>query len=74
MRYGSMNIVEPKRKRKLNVLPGKSVAPEEIEDYAETDVDNSMANLKKTKYDTSISGPSGLNNKNTGKAKKKYYY
>lgn len=70
MRYGSMNIVEPKRKRKLNVLPGKSVAPEEIEDYAETDVDNSMANPKKTKYDTSISGPSGLNNKNKGKAKK----
>ncbi|CAH0722756.1 unnamed protein product, partial [Brenthis ino] len=37
MRYGSMNIVEPRRKRKLNVLPGKSVAPEEIEDYAEAD-------------------------------------
>ncbi|CAG4984463.1 unnamed protein product [Parnassius apollo] len=35
MRYGSMNIIEPKRKRKLNVLPGKSVAAEEIEDYAE---------------------------------------
>lgn len=34
MRYSSMNIVEP-RKRKLNVLPGKSVAPvapEEIEE------------------------------------------
>ncbi|CAH2104403.1 unnamed protein product [Euphydryas editha] len=68
MRYGSMNIVEPRRKRKLNVLPGKSVAPEETEDYAETDVDTSMANLKKTKYDTSC--PSGLNNKNKGMAKK----
>lgn len=42
-------------KRKLNVLPGKSVAPEKIEDYAETDVDTSMANLKKIKYDTSCS-------------------
>ncbi|CAG9577004.1 unnamed protein product [Danaus chrysippus] len=46
---------------------GKSVAPEEIEDYAETDVDNSMANPKKTKYDTSISGPSE-NNETKGKA------
>ncbi|XP_050560611.1 uncharacterized protein LOC126912470 [Spodoptera frugiperda] len=70
MRYGSMNIVEPRRKRKLNVLPGKSVASEEIENYAETDVENSMEILKKTKYNTSISGPSGLNNKNKGKAKK----
>ncbi|CAH2100931.1 unnamed protein product [Euphydryas editha] len=48
-----MNIVESGRKRKLNVLPGKSVAPEEIEDDAEIDVYTSMENLKKTKYDTS---------------------
>lgn len=47
MRYGSINIVEPRRKRKLNLLQGESVAPEEIEDYAETDVDTSVANLKK---------------------------
>lgn len=47
MRYGSINIVEPRRKRKLNLHQGESVAPEEIEDYAETDVDTSMANLKK---------------------------
>lgn len=36
MRYGSMNITEPKRKRKLNVVAGKSVSFKEIEDYIES--------------------------------------
>lgn len=63
-----MNIMEPKRKRKLNVCPGKSVAAEEIEDYAETDY--SIENPKKTQNYASTSGPSGLNNKNKGKGKK----
>ncbi|CAG5012227.1 unnamed protein product [Parnassius apollo] len=62
--------MELKRKRKLNVLPGKSVAAEEIEDFAETDINYSVETPKKTKYDTSTSGPSGLNNKNKEKGKK----
>lgn len=31
MRYGSMNIREPKKKRKLEVVAGKSVSAEEVE-------------------------------------------
>ncbi|CAG4947215.1 unnamed protein product [Parnassius apollo] len=48
MRYGVMNIIESKRK--LNVLPGKSVVAEEIEDHTETEVDYSIENPKKTEY------------------------
>ncbi|KAL4702606.1 hypothetical protein ACJJTC_016082 [Scirpophaga incertulas] len=57
MRYGTINITEPKRKRKLDVIPGKSVGYAESEDYVETEIEETqiieeienIASIKKNK-------------------------
>lgn len=47
MRYGTMNVTESKRKRKLDVIPGRSVGTE-TEEYVDTEEDN-LGNTKKIK-------------------------
>lgn len=47
MRYGTMNVTESKRKRKLDVIPGRSVGTE-TEEYVDTEEDN-LENTKKIK-------------------------
>ena len=46
MRYGTMNITEPKRKKKLEVIPGRSVGTEG-EDNTETEQEKCQENKKK---------------------------
>lgn len=45
MRYGTMNISEPKKKRKLEVIPGRSIGTDSG-DYVETE-DESLRATKK---------------------------
>lgn len=47
MRYGTINVAEPKRKRKIEVEPGKSVSLDES--YAETEIENQEPKKKNKK-------------------------
>ncbi|CAB3233171.1 unnamed protein product [Arctia plantaginis] len=47
MRYGTINVAEPKRKRKIEVESGKSVSLEES--YAETEIENQEPKKKNKK-------------------------
>lgn len=40
MRYGTINVTDTKRKRKLNVISGKTDEPDETENYADSDQTN----------------------------------
>ncbi|XP_028167146.1 uncharacterized protein LOC114357630 [Ostrinia furnacalis] len=68
MRYGSMNIMEPKNKRKINVIAGRSVSNEEMERYAETDPESE---IKKKRMNTEKSKKGSLKGKGVGKRTQK---
>ncbi|CAK1581938.1 unnamed protein product [Parnassius mnemosyne] len=52
MRYGTTNVVEPKRKRKIEVEPGKCASVEES--YVETEVENREPKKKQKKTEKRV--------------------
>lgn len=75
MRYGTMNITEPKRKKKLEIIPGRSVGTES-EDYIETEEEESQQITKKRRLLSSKITQNNKENTTTntydGKEKNKY--
>ncbi|XP_062530744.1 uncharacterized protein LOC134200891 [Bombyx mori] len=73
MRYGTMNITEPKRKKKLIVIPGRSVGSES-EDYIETEQEESQQKPKKADLRSKITQNKENTTTNTydGKENNKY--
>lgn len=55
MQYGTMSNTEPRRKRKLNVVAGQSVAAEDTEALEDAEDETS---IKKTKRITGVNQPS----------------
>lgn len=64
MRYGTMNIIEPKRKKKLEVIPGRSVGTES-EDYIETTQEEGQKSKKRKLTSKTIKSNKENNTPNT---------
>ncbi|KAG6454153.1 hypothetical protein O3G_MSEX008533 [Manduca sexta] len=74
MRYGTINIVEPKRKKKLNVEAGKSVLCSSEEDYIETEPEYTSASSSvpiPTEKKNKLEGEKATNKKTKGMGKGK---